>query len=112
MAENSFSIYAGPIGVAPKMEDERGNYQVTVINQSNHNCTGGIISLRSTSGEFQQWNVPYIAIGGSATHVFSLGGQPSVLGWDLASDVGTHWGPGAAPVTAASFPLRLPLQPF
>jgi hypothetical protein len=49
-------------------------------------------------------------IGGAGAN--SLNGQPAAIGWDLTSDVGMHWGPGAGPVTAAYFPLRLPLQPF
>ena len=113
MAEHSFKIDGGPMmGTGLKVEADRGNYQVTISNESNQNCTGGIISLRSTTGEIAQWQVPNIPKGNSASHVFSLNGQPSVLGWDLTSDAGTHWGPGAAGVTAAYFPLKLPLQPF
>jgi hypothetical protein len=85
---------------------------VTVSNQSNHNCTGGTVSLRSSTGEIPQWNVPQIPINQSASYTFNLSGQPTVLGADLTSDVGTHWGPAAFGVNAGSFPLNLPLQPF
>jgi hypothetical protein len=72
MAETTFRIDVGPMmGTALGGEAEKGIYQVTVINQSNHNCTGGIISLRSTSGEIPPpWQLPYIPIGQSASHVF------------------------------------------
>ncbi len=111
MAENSFSVSAGP-SFGPAANVSRGYYQATIVNQSNHNCTGGIISLRAVSGDFQQLPVGSIPIGGQQSFTFSLNSDPSLLTWDLSSDVGQHWGPGGAVVSAASFPATLPLQPF
>src|SRR5439155_24653587 len=84
----------------------KGPWQVTIINQSNHNCPGGTIALRvnGPSGPFQQLAVGPIPIGQQQVLAFTIDGAPYLLGWDLYSDVGTHWGPGGAYVSASSFP--------
>jgi len=107
------SLKLQPMEVSKETPKTAIGIPVTIQNVSNHNCTGGTVSLKNTgTGEIATAYFGAIGQNQQASRTAYMGSYPDLIGVYFTADNGATWGPAVISHPGGVSFVTLQLQPI